>query len=679
MRQRAIHRVMAVAVAVMLVLLPPCSRAGGLEEALDARKRGDFATAHKSLTVLAEAGNMDAVLVLARMYDTGEGGRQNDSLAWSWYQRAAMTGREEAMFRVGEFFESGRGIPASPKDAAEWFEKAAKKGHVGAMAKAGRIFALGIGVQPDVPKAVPWLLRAQEEEGNPEAETVLAALAARGLVVSPVPPGETEPKDERAAKALKDARTILEPYLNPSSGTRALKLGGELRVLEQDGGFMVFLPAAEVTGFDEGTLVVGTLRLFMVPETEDLYRIEATLPARMRVVDPAGKTIARVAIGRQSAKGTWSMAQGTATQADVSFHQVTMNTLTGDAADISIGTIASKLVVANAGNGLLDMEETLDFDAIEVKSRDTGDSLNLATFSAGNTIKGLDPAAYRRTLLSLGGGQEKPGSMSDIADGISATLSLNGLRLIRGGAAMGIGLTRLTLAAEGIRQPLGLLRLGIESDDLEAPPDTVDAALTPKTFAFRAVADRIPMRKIGEIAQLLIRDALVSMIFSPGLSPEKTGREKAAPPPSGVDAMLAALVEAGTELRLEKTGFSADAYDIRVFGTLKPLVGAPVPGTGDVQVDVRGLDALLAAFMREGQKAGQPPDPRDTALAAAIEGAGRKGTDEKGRPILSYRITLAPEGGIKINGRDVADILGGPAPAGAPPGRKKSPPPPGRP
>lgn len=653
---------LSVTVLALLILFSGVGYAAGLEEALETYRRGDFVAAHKTLTVLAGAGNMDAALPLARMYEKGEGVPQNDSLAWSWYQRAAISGRAEASFRVAEFFETGRGVPISLKDAAEWYERAANKGHIGAMVRAGRIYATGIGVRPDVSKAIAWLARAQEE-GDGEAETLLASLSARGLTVQSEPPGETNPKDERAAKVLQDVRTILAPFLRPPLGKLALKLGGEPRIMARDDGYMVFLPGVEVLGLEEGTLVVGTLRILMSPEDGDRYRMDVTLPNRMRIVDGAGKTTTRLSIGQQTAKGLWSMPLASALQADISYEQVAVDTLSGKAASVTIGAIKSKLSNKDAAEGLLDMEETLDFENFLATNRETGDVFQIGKFSIGSAIKGMRPTASQEILASLGfgdGASPPPGkppiSLVDVADSFNVVISTSGVHMTRGGAPMKLGLTEISLAVGEMRKPLGHIRFGLKIKDAKPPVGTIDESLVPNSITLQAIADRIPGRRLIELSQAMIADALL-----------------AAPSSDSLNTVLAALAAAGSELRMEETSISAEAYDIHMSGSLRPTPDSAVLGAGELLVEVRGLNVLLATLMKESGADGKQAS--DAALVAALEQAGKKGTDAQGRPTLSYRVALPPGGGVKVNGKELAELLGSPPEStgkkGPPPAKKR--------
>ncbi|WP_176787535.1 tetratricopeptide repeat protein [Roseospirillum parvum] len=183
------------------------------DDAEQARREAAFAAMleqadkRKALEAEARKAGAGGMYRLARRYEDGEGVTANDTLAWSWYQRAADSGHVEAMVRVAEFFETGRGVPQSFNDAYTWFEKAAEKGHPVAMGKTGELLLEGRGVTRDISAAESWLRKAVVA-GDSEAQFIVAELVDKG-VMEPVPlPGETDPEDPKARRVLALVRHV---------------------------------------------------------------------------------------------------------------------------------------------------------------------------------------------------------------------------------------------------------------------------------------------------------------------------------------------------------------------------------------------------------------------------------------------------------------------------------------
>jgi len=76
------------------------------------------------LKKLAEKGEKDAELALARAYAQGKGVEANPQQALVWYQKAAEHGSGAAMRSIGQFYENGKGVERSIDEAVRWYKKA---------------------------------------------------------------------------------------------------------------------------------------------------------------------------------------------------------------------------------------------------------------------------------------------------------------------------------------------------------------------------------------------------------------------------------------------------------------------------------------------------------------------------------------------------------------------------
>lgn len=103
---------------------------------------------------LADRGNPKAQVLLAKMYISGQGIFQNDSMAWHWNMKAAWKNNSEGQYQVATMFETGRGVPTSIKEAVKCYEAAAKQGYREAQISLGKIHAgWQSAYRPDVIKA----------------------------------------------------------------------------------------------------------------------------------------------------------------------------------------------------------------------------------------------------------------------------------------------------------------------------------------------------------------------------------------------------------------------------------------------------------------------------------------------------------------------------------------------
>ncbi len=77
---------------------------------------------------LAEKGNAEAQLKLAKMYQEGKGVAQNLQEAFNWARKAAEQGLAQAQLLLGQMYASGKGVAKDVKEATKWLQKAADQG-----------------------------------------------------------------------------------------------------------------------------------------------------------------------------------------------------------------------------------------------------------------------------------------------------------------------------------------------------------------------------------------------------------------------------------------------------------------------------------------------------------------------------------------------------------------------
>ena len=99
-----------------------------LQKGFDALERGDYATALKELTPLAEQGNADAQYNLGLMYKNGLGVPQDYKTAVKWFTLAAEQGDVDAQFNLGLKYARGQGVPQDYVRAHMWFNLSASTG-----------------------------------------------------------------------------------------------------------------------------------------------------------------------------------------------------------------------------------------------------------------------------------------------------------------------------------------------------------------------------------------------------------------------------------------------------------------------------------------------------------------------------------------------------------------------
>ncbi len=162
-----------------------------LESAKRAYHQHDYVTAVKEFSSLAEQGNSDAQLILAKMYFFGQGVPKDSDQAMTWFKASAVQGDRDAQFFLGSMYL----LPE--KDITEglkWIRMSADQGMPDAQFLLGMAYLQGKGVSPDMIQADMWLqlaatqqkdlkfyrtqLESAERKMSPDQRTKAKALAA---------------------------------------------------------------------------------------------------------------------------------------------------------------------------------------------------------------------------------------------------------------------------------------------------------------------------------------------------------------------------------------------------------------------------------------------------------------------------------------------------------------------
>jgi TPR repeat protein len=135
---------------------------------LAAYDRGDYATALKEFTPLAEQGVPTAQAALGAMYMDGQGVARNIPEAMKWLGLAADQGMAAAQLRLGTLYLLGDGVAPDAAKAAQWFKAAADKGMAKAQVNLAAMHYQGVGVARDL-KASYLYAALAAKQGDQEA------------------------------------------------------------------------------------------------------------------------------------------------------------------------------------------------------------------------------------------------------------------------------------------------------------------------------------------------------------------------------------------------------------------------------------------------------------------------------------------------------------------------------
>ena len=166
----------AVAAIVLMLSFASPVVAGPFEDALDATKRGDYATALRMWRPLANQGDAFGQYVLGFMYYKGQGVPQDYAEAVKWFRLAASQGRASDQYNLGLMYYKGQGAPQNYAEAVKWYRLAANQGNSDAQFNLGVMYGTGRGVPQDHVSAHMWFnLAAAQGDTNAAKDRDTAA------------------------------------------------------------------------------------------------------------------------------------------------------------------------------------------------------------------------------------------------------------------------------------------------------------------------------------------------------------------------------------------------------------------------------------------------------------------------------------------------------------------------
>jgi TPR repeat protein len=150
------------------------------ERALQAVQVGDYPTAVKLLTPLAEKGDQTARARLGELYLYGRGVPNDPAHAAGLIRPAAAAGETRAMALLSIMFRVGSGVEKNPAESFKWARLSADKGDTFGFAQLGSAYAQGVGVPKDEAEGVKWY-RKSAELGDPTGMNLLGIAYVRGM------------------------------------------------------------------------------------------------------------------------------------------------------------------------------------------------------------------------------------------------------------------------------------------------------------------------------------------------------------------------------------------------------------------------------------------------------------------------------------------------------------------
>jgi V8-like Glu-specific endopeptidase len=166
----------ALALLILLLGLVGPATAAELDDAVAAAHSGEYATALRLLSPLAEKGDARAQFDIGFMHAYGWGFQRNPAEAITWYRKAADQGLPIAQHFLGLAYANAEGVRPDDAEAARWFARAAAQGFAQAQYMRGLMALDGRGVPKDLVQGYAFIVMAGQG-GVRSAARLVQALA----------------------------------------------------------------------------------------------------------------------------------------------------------------------------------------------------------------------------------------------------------------------------------------------------------------------------------------------------------------------------------------------------------------------------------------------------------------------------------------------------------------------
>jgi TPR repeat protein len=127
----------------------------------------------------AEGGYTNAYMLLALIYQEGDGVPQDDVAAAKWFRKFAETGNASGQFDFAEILAAGRGVEKDEVSAFDWFSKSAAQGNKYAQYEMAQMLEQGRGTKRNEREAANFYRKAADAKYG-KAQLALGNMYARG-------------------------------------------------------------------------------------------------------------------------------------------------------------------------------------------------------------------------------------------------------------------------------------------------------------------------------------------------------------------------------------------------------------------------------------------------------------------------------------------------------------------
>jgi len=404
-------------------------------------------------------------------------------------------------------------------------------------------------------------------------------------------------------------------------------------------------PIADWTPVD-----LGKVTFKITPDGDDMRKFsDVVLPTTLDIKGSDGTELAKVAIDLDHAGGSWSKKMGVILDTDLLFK--TLTATQPSSGDNLTGTaVAYQVTSTDGGQNGWDQVASLTAKQVALISKDGQASVADLSITSNATGAKMDQ------LLAMRDDWKKAaesGKVDQVIPLFGKMLTL--IKTIKFAVALGktsvsqgtqtfftLGSLNFDFGLDGLDQPKskltsGLTYAALSIPDLKTLIGASSADLVPTDFGFKYGADDVPLANAIDLAGKSMANVNPT---------DQTALMTAGMAMAGV--MDQAFAQAGTKIYVSDGAVTAPAFTAKFDGQSQIQKDAAMGGSGTLNLQISDIDAIIA---RLSQYTDDPQKDQIVGVLQQLKQLSDPGTDEAGKKIDRFKVTLDQEGKTLVNGK----------------------------
>ncbi len=516
------------------------------------------------------------------------------------------------------------------------------------------------------PTGAPAQAAAPAPAPAPAAAPVAAAPApaAAPAIAAPAPASQPTVPVAVSAESAAALATVIDSGLHawfPSTGAAEdFQWTGKVSVVAAGDHFDVDLPSLVLTSEDGSKMTVGVVKLALTPNADESLGVGVTLPSSLALVARDGSSDGTITIGTQRFIGRWLPRVGTFVQMDGSYGDIKA-TASKNGARLAIGSIIARTDWTEAAAGRWSGPSSLVINRLDAVDEHGVQVMHLGSAAVEATMSGVDLA----TVSALGkqaGAKAGPDAketeaalrrnlamIQGIAAGFTGKMRVSDLAVTApgDGSTFSIGQQSIHGSVDGLTSGRSTLSVGYDLEGLKVQPNQALQPFLPEKVEISIAAADLP------------NAALWSVLEHGATGESATGGDQIAA------QLMAAMTQSNSRLRVDSLRVDTPSAAASLKGEARFDNKAAMGVVAGFDAVVRGLEAAVKQL--QPAPGAKPDDDTQNLLAglAMLQAMGAPGKDETGRDVRTYKLEVAADGKLLLNGADMSALLQ-PSPAARP-------------